>query len=110
MISTMTGRRMCRRLLIALVLFMSGTVRGQATAVSAWDAADFRIWGYIPYWASSSQISNFATNGMYTHVSDVLYFGAVRPQADGDLTVVSSYARPSPPCDRNRRPMDSACT
>ena len=58
--------------------------------MSAWDASDFRVWGYIPYWASSSQISGFTSNGMYGHVSDVLYFGAVRPDSSGNLSYGSS--------------------
>lgn len=62
----------------------------QQSSVSTWDAADFRIWGYVPYWATTSQISGFATNGMYSHVSDVLYFGAVRPDASGNLSYGSS--------------------
>jgi GH18 family chitinase len=66
---------------------------GAVTSMSAWDASDFRIWGYIPYWATSSQINSFATNGLYTHMSDVLYFGGLRPDAEGDLTyAASSYA------------------
>jgi hypothetical protein len=71
----------------ALGLALRADVRSAkaATSVSAWDAADFRIWGYIPYWATDTQITNFATNGMYTHVSDVLYFGGVKPKIDGTL-------------------------
>src|SRR6187200_2097647 len=61
-----------------------------ASSISAYDAADFRIWAYIPYWASQTQINNFATNGMYTHVSDVLYFGGLRPNATGNLTWADS--------------------
>src|SRR4051794_2962638 len=49
----------------------SNRLSAQQASISAWDAADFRIWGYIPYWATSTQINNFATNGMYGHVSDV---------------------------------------
>lgn len=49
----------------------------QSSSVSAWNAADFRIWGYVPYWAT-----NF---GSYDHVSDVLYFGGVQPRSDGSL-------------------------
>jgi hypothetical protein len=63
---------------------------GQQTSVSAWDAADFRVWGYIPYWATNTQITNFATNGIYSHVSDVLYFGGLRPDSNGNLTWASS--------------------
>jgi hypothetical protein len=76
--------------IVALATLFPGFARGQQASVSAWDAADFRIWGYIPYWTSASQINNFATNGMYTHVSDVLYFGAVRPDASGNLSYGSS--------------------
>ena len=65
-------------------------MRGQQASVSAWDASNFRIWGYIPYWATDSQISGFATNGLYTHVSDVLYFGGLRPDANGNLAFQSS--------------------
>jgi GH18 family chitinase len=62
----------------------------QQASISAYDAADFRIWGYIPYWASATTISNLATNGMYAHVSDVLYFGAVRPNNNGNLPFAST--------------------
>ncbi len=57
----------------------------QSSSVSAWDAADFRIWGYVPNWTSQTQINNFNTNGIYDHVSDVLYFGGVQPKIDGTL-------------------------
>jgi hypothetical protein len=63
---------------------------GQAASVSAWDSAHFRVWGYIPYWATNTQITNFATNGIYSHVSDVLYFGGLRPDPNGNLTWASS--------------------
>src|ERR1700749_4583270 len=62
----------------------------QQASVSAWDAAHFRVWGYIPYWATNTQITNFATNGIYSHVSDVLYFGGLRPDANGNLAWASS--------------------
>ncbi|HEX8524032.1 MAG TPA: glycosyl hydrolase family 18 protein [Tepidisphaeraceae bacterium] len=71
---------------IVSALGAPGAAWGQQSSMSAWQASDFRVWGYIPYWASSSQISGFATNGMYGHVSDVLYFGAVRPDASGNLS------------------------
>jgi hypothetical protein len=77
---------------IVLIAATPTILQAQQASVSTWDAADFRVWGYIPYWATSTEINNFATNGMYGHVSDVLYFGAVRPQADGDITVVPAYA------------------
>ena len=64
--------------------------RSQQSSVSAWDAADFRLWSYIPYWATQTQINNFATNGMYSHVSDVLYFGGLRPDSNGNITYAAS--------------------
>ena len=78
----------CSALVLATVA--SEPVRAQQASISAWDAADFRVWGYIPYWANGTTISSLATNGMYTHVSDVLYFGAVRPDANGNLPFAAS--------------------
>lgn len=81
------------RALAAVIVFASlssPAARGQQASVSAWDSAHFRIWGYIPYWTSSSQISGFATNGMYQHVSDVLYFGGYRPNSTGQIAAASS--------------------
>lgn len=75
---------------VALTMLAPLTVGAQVSSVSAWDAADFRIWGYIPYWTSSSQINGFATNGLYTHVSDVLYFGGLRPDSNGNITYAAS--------------------
>jgi len=78
-------------LLISAVLALCPlSVSAQQASVSTWDAANFRIWGYIPYWATTSQINGFATNGIYTHVSDVLYFGGLRPDPTGNLTWASS--------------------
>jgi GH18 family chitinase len=77
---------------VALTILSPTIVLAQQSSVSTWDAAHFRIWGYIPYWATTSQISGFATNGLYTHVSDVLYFGGLRPDTNGNLTwAASSY-------------------
>ncbi len=76
--------------LIALVALAPITALAQQSSVSAWDAANFRMWAYIPYWATTTQINNFATNGMYSHVSDVLYFGGLRPDANGNITAYSS--------------------
>jgi len=73
-----------------LILSAPLALRGQQASVSAWDAAHLRIWGYIPYWATTSQINGFATNGLYSHVSDVLYFGGLRPDAQGNLAWASS--------------------
>ncbi|HEX3599568.1 MAG TPA: glycosyl hydrolase family 18 protein [Lacipirellulaceae bacterium] len=64
--------------------------RGAESSVSAWDAADFRVWAYIPYWATQTQINNFGTNGMYSHVSDVIYFGGLRTDSNGNLAYASS--------------------
>jgi hypothetical protein len=71
---------------IALIVIGPAFALGQQASVSAWDAGHFRIWGYIPYWATNSQINGFATNGIYSHVSDVLYFGGLRPDPNGNLT------------------------
>jgi len=74
---------------LAFTMLMSLSARGQQGSVSTWDAAGFRLWAFIPYWASQSQIDNFAANGIYSHLSDVLYFGGVRPDASGNLVTTS---------------------
>lgn len=69
-------------------LFATGEVReshAQTASRSSWEASDFRIWGYIPNWTSVSQINAFNTNGIYDHVSDVLFFGGVQPRSNGTL-------------------------
>src|SRR4051794_7242639 len=76
--------------MVALTILALPTVHGQQASVSAWDAADFRVWAYIPYWATQTQINNFASNGMYSHISDVLYFGGLRPDASGNITYAAS--------------------
>src|SRR3954462_7659682 len=79
-------------LAVCLVPLCAMMANGQQASISTWDAANFRIWGYIPYWATTSQINGFATNGIYSHVSDVLYFGGFRPDPTGNLTwAASSY-------------------
>ncbi len=75
--------------LAANVALVEG-VTAQSSDVSAWDAADFRIWGFVPNWATQTQINNFSTNGSYDHVSDVLYFGGVQPKSDGSLYYTST--------------------
>ena len=60
-------------------------VQAQATSVSAWEAADFRSWSFIPNWTSQSQVNSFATDRVYDHLSDVLYSFGVQPKADGSL-------------------------
>ncbi|MEX2170486.1 MAG: glycosyl hydrolase family 18 protein [Pirellulales bacterium] len=62
-----------------------GSACAQQASVSAWEAADFRVWGFVPYWTSQSQLNSFPADGVYQHVSDVLYFGGVRPTASGAL-------------------------
>ncbi len=73
--------------LIALALnaVLAGSAIAQSSSVSAWNAADFRIWGFVPNWTTQEQIDAFATDGTYDHVSDVLYFGGVQPKANGTL-------------------------
>jgi hypothetical protein len=59
--------------------------RAQQSSVSAWDAADFRIWSFVPYWTETSQINTFGGDGVYDHVSDVIYHAGYHPKADGTL-------------------------
>src|SRR3954453_1642327 len=75
---------------VAIAAVATSMARSQQSSVSAWDAADFRVWAYIPYWATQTQINNFGTNGMYSHVSDVLYFGGLRTDSNGNLAYASS--------------------
>ena len=100
----------CTALLVAASA--AEPARAQQASISAWDAADFRVWGYIPYWANATTINNFATNGMYTHVSDVLYFGAVRPDAEWQSAVclASLPDRISPRSGRRRQRTASSST
>jgi hypothetical protein len=59
---------------------------GQQASVSAWDAAHFRIWGYIPYWATTTEINTFDDpGGLYTHVSDVISMAGLMPDSNGNL-------------------------
>lgn len=59
--------------------------RAQQTSVSAWDAADFRIWSFVPYWTETAHINTFAGDGVYDHVSDVIYHAGYHPRANGTL-------------------------
>ncbi|HEX6962384.1 MAG TPA: glycoside hydrolase family 18 protein, partial [Lacipirellula sp.] len=61
----------------------------QPTSISAWEAADFRSWSFVPNWTSQSHVNSFRTDRVYDHVSDVLYSFGVQPRADGSL-----YYRP----------------
>jgi len=65
-------------------------VQAAEPAVSAWDSAEFRIWGFVPDWTPQSQVSSFTSDGVFDHVSDVLYFGGVRPTASGDLVMTTA--------------------
>jgi GH18 family chitinase len=81
-------------LVCAAAFFLLGAVRAgaQVSSVSAYDAADFRIEAYVPYWAFG-QLNSFASSGMYSHVSDMHYFGGYRPDAQGNITsAAGSYA------------------
>jgi hypothetical protein len=79
-------RRINTFLAVAMLLFaMLPAARAQQASVSAWDAAHFRIWGYVPYW-DDTKVGGFATSGMYSHVSDVLFFGSARPDSTGAVT------------------------
>src|SRR5688572_18469210 len=82
--------RAALRLAFLLAALCTTGSYAQQSSVSAWDASDFRIWGYIPYWTSQTQINNFDDVGMYQHVSDVFHFGGLRPEADGDIRYASS--------------------
>src|SRR5712671_6070308 len=70
---------------MGLLMLAPLVVRGQQASVSAFDAAHFRIWGYVPYW-DDTKVGGFATSGMYSHVSDVLFFGSARPDSTGAVT------------------------
>ena len=61
-----------------------------ATSVSAWDAANFRIWGFVADWATETEINNMGSAGLYEHVSDIIYLGGIRPQSDGSLYTTST--------------------
>ena len=70
---------------VAVSFFVPQVALAQSSSVSAWDAADFRSWSFIPNWTSQSHINSFRTDRVYDHVSDVLYSFGVQPRADGSL-------------------------
>jgi hypothetical protein len=72
-------------MLIGLLTLIEQSALGQQASISAFDAAHFRIWGYVPYW-DDTKVGGFATSGMYSHVSDVLFFGSARPDSTGAVT------------------------
>jgi Glycosyl hydrolases family 18/Dockerin type I domain len=75
---------------MAIVCVRPLGLHAQQSSVSAWDAADFRVWSFVPYWTSQSQLNSFPADGMYDHVSDVLYFSGVRPTSSGNLNYHSA--------------------
>src|SRR5262245_9564067 len=82
------GANYCLGILCTVVLAPATMVEpahAQQASMSTWDAADFRVWGFIPYWTTPAQVTSFATDGLYDHVSDVIYFSGVQPKADGSL-------------------------
>jgi hypothetical protein len=72
-------------LALGLATFWAASAPALQPSVSAWDAADFRAWSFVPYWTTPSQVQSFAADNVYDHVSDVLYFSGVRPTATGGL-------------------------
>jgi hypothetical protein len=83
-------RDVLQRHVIALTFLTALTAvpavsRAQQSSISAWDAADFRIWSFVPYWTETAQINTFAGDGVYDHVSDVIYHAGYHPKADGTL-------------------------
>lgn len=92
-----TWRRPGYPLLFALIAAAIGSCAARAAcaqnaSVSAWEAADFRSWSFIPYWTSQSQLNSFATDRVYDHLSDILYFSGVKPREDGSLSTSSTAA------------------
>jgi hypothetical protein len=78
--------------LLAVGLLPQHSAHAQQNSVSAWDAANFRIWGFVPNWSGEAgtsvvdQLNMMSSAGIYDHVSDVIYFGGVRPTATGGLS------------------------
>jgi hypothetical protein len=77
---------------VAFLSFAPVLVRAQQSSISAWDAADFRSWSFVPYWTEISQVNSFATERVYDHLSDVVYHSGVQPRADGSLRTGSTAA------------------
>ena len=73
-------------------LCATNSLFAQTSSVSAWEAADFRSWSFIPYWTSQSQLNSFATDRVYDHLSDILYFSGVKPREDGSLSTSTTAA------------------
>jgi hypothetical protein len=77
---------------VTLAMLTQLAARAQVSSVSAWDAADFRSWSFIPYWIPVSQVNSFATDRAYDHLSDIVYHSGVQPRADGSLFTGSTAA------------------
>lgn len=80
-------KRRLHRISIAILLAMvvCDLASAQQSSVSTWESASFRTWSFVPYWTSQSQLESFPADGLYDHVSDVLYFSGVRPTSTGHL-------------------------
>lgn len=81
---------LCAAGALAAIVVGACAATGQNESISAWDAAEFRSWSFVPYWTSQSQLNTFPSDNVYDHVSDVLYFSGVRPTANGGLYNPSS--------------------
>jgi hypothetical protein len=71
--------------ILTALIAVPTVAHAQESSVSAWDASDFRIWSFVPYWTETAQINTFAGDGVYNHVSDVIYHAGYHPRADGTL-------------------------
>ena len=71
---------------LALVGWSSCRVHAQQASVSAWDAADFRVWAYIPYWTTHDANQRLRHK---RHVLPRLRCPLLRRPADRRLTATS---------------------
>jgi hypothetical protein len=88
-------RRFARAIAFGLcveLVILGTSSHAQQSSVSAWDAADFRSWSFIPYWTTLPQVQSFAADRVYDHISDVVYHSGVQPRADGSLFTGSTAA------------------
>jgi hypothetical protein len=92
MISRTLRRAIATVVALVFSCFLAEAAIAQQSSISAWDAAEFRSWSFVPYWTSHSQIDSFATDRVYDHLSDILYFSGVMPRADGSLSTSSNNA------------------
>jgi hypothetical protein len=92
---TFLRRQFAGALIGCLAAAWSGSLSSacaQSASVSAWNAANFRSWSFIPYWISPTEVTSFGTDRVYEHVSDVVYHSGVQPRADGSLFTGSTAA------------------